>query len=146
MLSRPWPRSKLQRRAGCSHSEERSCHCLRTTESLRLKKTTEITYSNFQPIPTDHISEPPPWFLNVSKDNGPVLLGSPCQCLTALPEKTFFLISNLTSLKEQSCYLPFVPVFFPMRPPSAALYEGWPDTLLALAEPCLSLVQFQHWL
>lgn len=49
-------------------------------------------------------------------------------------------------IKELNCYLPFVPVFFPMRPLSAALYEGWPDTLLALAGPCLSLVQFQHWL
>lgn len=48
--------------------------------------------------------------------------------------------------KELSCCSPFVPVFFPMHPLSAALYEGWPDTLLALAEPCLSLVQFQHWL
>lgn len=52
---------------------------------------------------------------------------------------------STSALKELNHYLPFVPVFSPRRPPSAALYEGWPGRLLALAEPCLSLVQFQHW-
>ena len=87
-------------RRSCVSLAPGTCHRLvHTTESLRMVKTSNVKPNSNPPPPcppTVSLSATSPRFLNTFRDGDPTTsLGILCQCLTALLEKKFLLVSKL---------------------------------------------------